>query len=473
MRYKRQLYYLKLLLILISVNSTIQAQNPHSGEPSRWKVPNSPMGKQISVFMDALDSKELSQIQEYVTANYAPDVINKFGVDKLANQLKQYADEFDDLQIIELRRSDEKSVIITVLSKKNRVEKSFVLTISDVSSHKIAQISVKVEETLPFTDFKKLDKYLKKQTKKGDFSGAVLVSVKGKTKFEKAYGLASKRFNIPNNTKTKFNIGSLNKLFTATAILQLYEQGLLKLDDPLSKYSSQFPQEIADKVTIRHLLKHQSGWSSYWGNEYFKAHFTELRTIDDYISFLKDVPLEFEPGSQQRYSNTGYVILGTIIENITGESYFDYVRVNIYNKSGMKDTDSYEMDIPIPNLAIGYMIMEGSIKRKNNLFSHTVKGVSAGGGYSTLKDLQKYYKALSKYKLLNKKGTNMLLNGYDDNAEMSNKLGYAVAYGGGGPGINAVLGMDFGSDILVVVLSNYGPPTAGKLGRQIMRMLNE
>ncbi|MCH7772719.1 MAG: serine hydrolase, partial [Bacteroidetes bacterium] len=362
MRQKSQWIYLILLVFFISGIGTIRAQNPSSGSPNRWRVPNSPMGKQISAFMDALDSKELSQIQKYVTEYYAPDVINKFGVDKLAKQLKQYADEFDDLQIIGLMRGDEKSVTITVLSEKNRVEKSFILTISDASSDKIAEISVKEKEALPFTDFKKLHKYLKRQTKKGDFSGAVLVSVKGKTKFEKAYGLASKRFNIPNNTKTKFNIGSLNKLFTATAILQLYEQGLLKLDDPLSKYSTQFPQEIADKVTIRHLLKHQSGWSSYWDNEYFIAHYTGLKTIDEYISFLKDVPLEFEPGSQTHYSNTGYVILGAIIEKITGESYFDYVRANIYNKADMEDTDSYEMDMPIPNLAIGYTKIEGSDK---------------------------------------------------------------------------------------------------------------
>jgi len=473
LKHKSKLIYLILLVFFISEIDTIRAQNPPQGEPSRWRVPNSPMGKQISAFMDALDSKELSQIREYVTEYYAPDVINKIGADNIARQLKQYADEFDDLQIIRLMRSDENSAIITVLSPKSGATKAFVLTIGDLSSYMVKDISVKQEEPLPFTNFKQVNKYLKKQTKQGKFSGAVLVSVKGKTKFEKAYGLASKRFNIPNNIKTKFNIGSLNKLFTATAILHLYEQGLLDLDDPLSKYSSEFPVEIANKVTIRHLLKHQSGWGSYWDNEYFNAHFTELRTIDEYISFLKDVPLEFEPGSQTHYSNSGYVILGAIIENITGESYYDFVRENIFERAGMKNTDSYEMDMPVPNLAIGYMNVEGSDKKKNNLFSHSVKGVSAGGGYSTLKDLQKYYKALSKYKLLSKKGTNMLFNGYDENAEMPQKLGYAVAYGGGAPGINAVLEMDFGSDFLVVAFSNFDPPTAEKLGQQIMRMLKQ
>lgn len=474
MRQKSQLINLILLVFFISEIGTIQAQNPHPGEPSRWGVPNTPMGKQISAFMDALDSKELSAIREYVTKHYATDIVKKEGLNKIASQLKQFADEFDDMQIVELMRDNPISAVITVVSPKNGAKKTFELIIDDVASYKMAKISVKKEEPLPFTNLKKLDKYLKKQTKQGNFSGAVLVSVKGKTKFEKAYGLASKRFDFPNNTKTKFNIGSLNKLFTATAILQLYEKGLLDLDDPLSKHSSEFPSEIADKVTIRHLLKHESGWESYWDNEYYKAHFTELRTIDDYISFIKDEPLEFEPGSQARYSNTGYVILGAIIEKITGKSYYDYVRENIYKKAGMKNSDSYEMDMPIPNLAIGYTNFGGSRERKNNLFFfNSVKGIPAGGGYSTLRDLQKYYKALQKYKLLSKKGTNMLFNGYDENATTPKDLKYAIGLAGGAPGINASFEIDFGKDRLIIVLSNYDPPIAEKLGQQIMRMLSE
>jgi len=473
MRQKSKLIYLILLVFFMSEIDTIRAQNPHQGKPSRWGVPNSPMGKQISAFMDALDSKELSLIRDYVNKNYDPDVFNKIGVDKIARQLKNYADEMEDLQIIEMMRSDHKSATITVLSAKNGIKKSFLLTVSDVSSYKMAEISIKKREPLPFTDFKKLDKYLKKQTKQDKFSGAVLVSVKGKIKFKKAYGLASKRFNVPNNTKTKFNIGSLNKLFIAMSILQLYEQGLLDLDDPLSKFSSEFPTDIANKVTVRQLLKHQSGWSSYWDNDYFKAHFTELRTINDYILFLKDIPLEFEPGTQTRYSNSGYVILGAIIEKLTGKLYYDYVRESIFNKAGMKNTDSYEMDMPVSNLAIGYTKIEGSQKLKNNLFSHTVKGVSAGGGYSTLKDLLKYKEALSNFKLLSKKGTNMLFNGYNEDAEMHDKLEYAIAFGGGAPGINASFELDFLNDLTVIVLSNYDPPVAGKLGQQITKMLND
>jgi len=460
-----------LVLILIFSQSSIQAQAHHSGKQSKWGAPNTPMGKQISAFMDALESNDRAYIKEYVNKHYAPDIVKKMGVDNIARQLKDYADEFEDLHIIGLERSNEKSATITVLSEKNKVKRTFSLVVTDVTSYLLAEISVKEEEKLPFSDYKKLDKYLKKQTKKGEFSGAVLVSVKGKIKFEKAYGLASKRFNIKNNKNTKFNIGSLNKLFTATAIMQLYERGLVDLDDPISKFSSEFPADIADKVTVRHLLKHESGWSSYWDNEYFNAHYTELKTIDAYISFIKNIPLEFEPGTQSQYSNTGYVVLGAIIEKVTGKSYYDYVKENIFEKLGMKNTDSYEMDMPVPNLAIGYTKIEGSHKLKNNLYSHTVKGVSAGGGYSTIKDMLIFYQALSKFQIINKKSTNMLFNRYDENAETPNKLRYALGLGGASAGINASVELDYSKEVYIIVLSNYDPPTARKVGRQIRKMI--
>jgi D-alanyl-D-alanine carboxypeptidase len=204
------------------------------------------------------------------------------------------------------------------------------------------------------TRYEELDHSLALQATENKFSGVVLIADDGEPIFHKAYGLASKRFHVPNRVDTKFNLGSINKIFTVVAILQLAEKGSLALDDPLSKFRPDFPPEIGDKVTIRHLLQHRAGLGDYWEHEVYLATWTTLRTVEGYMAFIKDIPLAFEPGERQQYSNSGFQVLGAVLEAITGGSYYDYVRANVYEPAGMADTDSYEMDMPVETLAIGY-----------------------------------------------------------------------------------------------------------------------
>jgi D-alanyl-D-alanine carboxypeptidase len=232
---------------------------------------------------------------------------------------------------------------------------------------------------------KQLDTFMRKQVAADEFSGCVLVAQDGKPIFRKAYGFASKEFSVPNRIDTKFNIGSCNKIFTKVAILQLAEQGKLSLEDYISKHLPNYPSNVADKVTINHLLSHTSGMGHYF-NERFEASKHKLRTVDDFLSLFREDPLSFEPGEKAQYSNAGYVVLGKIIETASGQDYYDYVREHIYKPAGMNDSDHYEMDVPTPNLAIGYtkmvekdQLLEGP--RRSNLFIIGVKGSPAGGGY--------------------------------------------------------------------------------------------
>ena len=165
-----------------------------------------------------------------------------------------------------------------------------------------------------------LEAFLHRLVADNMFSGAVLVAKDGDPIFRKAYGLASKRFDIPNRVDTKFNVGSLNKMFTAVAIAQLAEQGKLSLNDPVSKHLRDYPSEVADKVTVHHLLTHTSGLGEFLKDDVFTGSKTRPRTVEDHVPLFVDDSLSFEPGARFRYSNAGFIVLGAIMEEVSGKT---------------------------------------------------------------------------------------------------------------------------------------------------------
>jgi CubicO group peptidase (beta-lactamase class C family) len=265
---------------------------------------------------------------------------------------------------------------------------------------------------------------------------------------------------MPNRLDTKFNLGSINKIFTQIAIQQLVEQSKLSLDDTLGKHLPDYPnKQAAEKVTIKHLLNMQSGIGDFFGPKYEATPKNRIRSIKDYLPLFADQPLLFEPGSDRRYSNGGYVVLGAIIERITGQSYYDYVREHIFKPAGMNDTDSYEVEAVVPNLATGYIRNESGA-RISNVYTKPARGSSAGGGYSTAEDLLKFSLALQVGKLLQANNANRMLGG-----------GLGVA--GGAPGIAAELEIDRASGYTIIVLSNYDQPSAADLSKQIRQWITE
>jgi D-alanyl-D-alanine carboxypeptidase len=219
-----------------------------------------------------------------------------------------------------------------------------------------------------------------------DFTSAVLIAQHGEIIFEQSYGWANRSYDVPNQVDTKFNLGSMNKMFTAVAIMQLVQQGKLAADDKIIQHIPDYPnQQVANKVTIHHLLTHTSGLGDFFTHEFFETSRDQIRTLTDYLALFVDRPLQFEPGARLSYSNVGYIVLGLIIEQVTGQSYFDYVRENIFEPCGMPNTDSYATDQIVPNLATGYSTRlsdEGELR--SNILDMPGKGSSAGGGYSTL-----------------------------------------------------------------------------------------
>jgi CubicO group peptidase (beta-lactamase class C family) len=298
--------------------------------------------------------------------------------------------------------------------------------------------------------------FLEAETRADTFSGVVLVANQDRIVFHEAYGLADREKKIPNRRDTKFNLGSINKNFTRVAIHQLARLGKLGLDDKIAKFLPDYPNaDAAGKVSIRQLLNMTSGIGDFFGERFDATPKEKIRTLQDYLPFFADLPLEFEPGTSNKYSNGGYIVLGLIIEKVTGLDYYTYVRENIYKPCGMTDTDAFARDADVPNLAHGYTREEEGATKPWVLNFATLpgRGSSAGGGYSTAPDLLKYVLALRDKKM------------YLPDA--ANGLGIA----GGAPGINSVIEWDTRSGYTVIVLTNFDPPTAGQASRRIVGWL--
>ena len=318
--------------------------------------------------------------------------------------------------------------------------------------------------------------------KKDWFSGTVLIARGSDMLLTDFGGELNKGDHALINIDTKFNLGSMNKMFTAAAVARLVEAGKLSFDDPISKYIDEtwLPTTVTDKITVRHLITHTSGLGSYFNAVYDKSSRALFRKLDDYKPLIKDDKPAFTPGERFQYSNTGLFLLGVVIEKVTGEDYFDHIRKAIYAPAGMTNSDCYEMDYPVENLAIGYSPdWKSPYKWQNNLYKHVLKGGPAGGGFSTVNDLHRFALALLSGKLVSKgmrelmwtdyKGANY---GYGFTVVQS-PGGKAVGHSGGFDGINSQLDIYVDSGYIVAVMSNYdngASPLANRIGRTLARV---
>lgn len=328
---------------------------------------------------------------------------------------------------------------------------------------------------------KELDSYVQKLADADVFSGTVLLAKDGRVLYRKAFGLANKDFNAPNTTQTKFNLGSMNKMFTGVAIAQLVERGKLSFDDPLSKFLPDFPnKEASEKIRIKHLLTHTSGLGSYFNRKFMEASRARFRTVSDMMQLATEEKPAFEPGSRWQYSNTGFLVLGVVIEKVTGQDYYDYIRENISKPAGMANSDCYELDRVNPNLAVGYQkqFSDVGVSFRNNIFEHVIRGGPAGGGYSTIDDLLRFDIALRGNKLVGPEYVKLLLSpkpdinspvyGYGFGIDVANRT---AGHSGGFPGISSNLTMFLDNGYTSVVMSNYGgasQPVSGKIEELVL-----
>lgn len=320
------------------------------------------------------------------------------------------------------------------------------------------------------------------------FSGVVLVSKRDRVLVNRAVGEADKAFRVPNRSDTKFDLGSMNKMFTAVAIAQLVEAGKMSFDSTLAKVLPDYPaRDVAERVTIHQLLTHTSGiGGNIFSAEMFE-HRDRYKRPRDYLPLIAKTPPEFAPGERFRYSNSGYVVLGAVVERVSGEDYFDYVKTHIFAPAGMRDTGSAEIDEVVPNLAVGYRPDDndafGVLPRRSNVMTRPYKGTPAGGGFATATDLAAFLQALRRHELLGVAMTETVTQPKVDRPDRpGERYGYGIesrlirgkeirGHGGGAPGINGASFAFADGSYTVVVLGNYDPPAATQLAEEILEFL--
>src|SRR5450759_1659466 len=287
--------------------------------------------------------------------------------------------------------------------------------------------------------------------KAGQFSGVAVVAKNGVPVFQRAYGMADRERGVANNPETGCNLGSINKIFTQIAILQLRAAGKLNLDSTLATYWRDYPnKDVARKITIRQLMRHTSGIGGDIFDPPVGGKRNDIRTLKDYLPLFVNQPPAFEPGTRNSYSNAGYVVLGLVIERLSGADYYTYVREHIFKPVGMTRTGSFSVDSLPPNTAIGYTRGDENAPLNTPLRPNSRdlpgRGSSAGGGYSTAQDLVKFVQALREQRI-------------------PNGLPAGLGVAGGSGGMNAIVegGLPGGYDL--IVLANLDPPAAERVAR--------
>ncbi len=306
----------------------------------------------------------------------------------------------------------------------------------------------------------------------GEFAGAALLDKGGATLFGKAYGLASRPDGVPNQLDTRFNLGSINKIFTHVAITQLAEAGKLSLDDTIDRFLPDYPKAAAKQITIRMLLEHRGGVPDMLRSEKAQKNPRALRTLAGWYAIVREMPLDFKPGTQNAYSNGGFVLLGAVIAQASGEDYYDYIRSHVYEPAGMTRSDHYAVDEVVEGRAKSYTrhaedggtagrIDRGKGKPEADglLEANAVgRGSPAGGGFSTTGDLVRFAAALRSGKLI-------------DNAKAEGMLKGQPHFGiaGGSPGVNGLLVIEGGYTL--AILANLDPPAAERFARTVGAMV--
>jgi D-alanyl-D-alanine carboxypeptidase len=304
-------------------------------------------------------------------------------------------------------------------------------------------------------------------TARGEFSGAVLVIRDGRTLFEGAFGLADRERGIANTPLTQFRVGSMNKMLTAVATLQLVQAGKLRLEAPFGTYLTGYPNaEMASKVTLHHLLTHTGGTGDIFGPQ-FMEHRLELRNPADYLRLYGTRALLFEPGTKHVYSNYGFMLLGAVIERVSGMSYDDYIATRVLAPAGMTATNAGPGDSVVPGRSVGYMRQDGALV--SNAPTLPYRGTPAGGWYSTVGDLARFAAAIRAHKLLDSAHTTLLYTGKVQGPSFQYAYGFIdrvvggrrwVGHGGTARGMSGELAFEPNGGYVAVTLSNFDPPAA-------------
>lgn len=482
----RSRFLIALFLVtvpLVALSAYVRAVASPQVQTSAPKIPDTPAGHEFSAWLTGFDGGDKTQLEAFASHFAKPR-------EHWLENMQGFREQTGGFDLKKIESSSETKLTVLVQERNSDQMARFEMEVEGAEPHKVTSFEIRaIPRPAEFAIARMsqadllaaLGAKLEKDAAADHFSGAALLAKDGKPVFTAAYGLADRERKIPNKLDTKFRIGSMNKMFTAVSILQLVQAGKISLSDPVGKYITDYPnKDIATKVTIQQLLTHTGGTGDFFGPE-FDAHRLELKTLQDYVKLFGERGLKFEPGSKWEYSNYGFLLLGVVIERVTGQTYYDYVAQNVYKPAGMTSTASLSEDQSVAGRSIGYTRMDSPDLRPNT-DTLPYRGTSAGGGYSTVEDFFRFATALTDHKLLNAKYTDMLTTGKVDTPRgdkyafgfMDDDPGtplHHFGHGGGAPGMNGDLEIFPQSGYVVVVLSNLDPPAANRISDFIINRL--
>jgi CubicO group peptidase (beta-lactamase class C family) len=447
-------------------------------------VLQTPAARQFAAWLAAFNSGHRAGLLAYREKSFAGDL--DFPPIDGEVAFRQMTGGFD------LRRSEESTATRFVAILEERESEQFAratMEVEESEPHRVRRFEILAiptpDELLPpriseGDAIKALRGEIERAVAEDRFSGAVLVAKDGVPTFAEAYGFGDRERKIPNQLDTRFRIGSMNKMFTAVATLQLVQARKLELTTPLAEILPTYPNKnLASKVTIHHLLTHTGGTGDIFGPD-FDKHRLELRTLQDYVTLYGARDLEFEPGATWRYSNYGFLLLGVVIEKATRQSYYDRLSERVFKPAGMTTTASPPEDRVQPGRSIAYTRQDPSSPWTSAANTLPYRGTSAGGGDSSVTDLLRFANALTNHRLLDAEHTALLTTG---KVEIPGRNKYAYGFveemiggvrcfghGGGAPGMNGQLTI-CDSGYTVAVLANIDPPAASRLASFITKRL--
>lgn len=298
------------------------------------------------------------------------------------------------------------------------------------------------------------------------FSGVVLVADKGKPVYHKAFGLSNREKNIANTTDTKFIIGSMNKTFTQAVIMNLIDEGKLSYDDKLVTLLKGFTQRGVEEITVAQLVNHTSGFGDYFSPEFENMPYKN-KNIKGITELIKNLDLHFEPGTEDLYSNAGYILLGAIIEKVTGLSYADNVRKYVVDPLNMSHT-YLENNSTVPQKSIGYSkTIDGVIDN----IPFVTEPRSDGGFWSTALDVMTFYRSFFNDTTIITKASKLNSEFFNQIEPYYSESGACIPMAGGMNGLNTVHFQMLKEDISIVVLANMDEPVAEKIGQGILNII--
>ncbi len=466
-----------LALCVIIAPSALAASSPAERQQIWQSAPDSPLVQPAIDLYEIILARDFDAYIDFLDNTCHPDLHKTYERELLERYLDHMTKDGTEWEVAEVRTYDApraavifrntntyqwQGLLVSYTSMDDARPKDFDIVRARPPAHIFDE---PITEPELLEEVEKLEALLVDQDR---FSGVVAIAKDGRVIHSFVAGDASREYAVPNEFDTRFCLGSMTKMFTALAICRLVEQGHLNLDDPIVEFLTEdwIDPVDAQKVTVRHLLTHSGAVGNFFLHpDYLDTPRAHFREVDSYAVFCKPESLDFEPGSKMSYSNSGFVMLGRIIESVSGRDYFQYMQDEIYKPLGLANTGSIDQDEVNLNIAQGYFYSPRTKSWTNNIYTQRARGCPAGSSYSNAPDLLAFCQQLRAGRIVSPEmleemttpATDVGANNYGYGFALRPNLAGASRFGhaGGGPGVAAYCYM-YDSGYNVVILCNAG-----------------